>query len=84
MKLTRGERRSLVLYLFVLAGFLPPVIILFNRADVKVFGMPLLLFWVGLMVLLTSVSSFTRKIEPDRLERFERLLAEKDGDNTKT
>ncbi len=55
MKLTRGERRSLVLYLFVLAGFLPPVIILFNRADVKVFGMPLLLFWVGLMVLLTSV-----------------------------
>ncbi len=34
--------------------------------------------------VVVAVSSFTRKIEPDRLERFERLLAEKDGDNTKT
>lgn len=54
MRLTRGERRALICYALVLLGFLPPVTLLVNRVHPRVFGIPFLVFWTGLMVLATS------------------------------
>ena len=56
MKLTRGELGALACYAVVIIGFMPPVVMLANRVEPRVFGMPFLLFWIGLMVLVTSLS----------------------------
>jgi hypothetical protein len=55
MHLTRGERWALLLYAVVIAGFMPPVIVWANSVKARVLGMPFLLAWCALMVLVTAV-----------------------------
>ena len=54
MRLTRGEKRAFWCVVPVFIGFLPPVTSWAASVEWRPFGLPFLLFWSGLMVLMTS------------------------------
>ena len=54
MKLTRGEKRAFWCVVPVFVGFLPPVTTWAAGVEIRVLGLPFLLFWNALMVVLTS------------------------------
>jgi hypothetical protein len=55
MRLTRGERLALLCFLPVVVGFLPPVTGWAAAVEVRVLGLPFLVFWSSLMVVATVV-----------------------------
>jgi len=69
MRLTRGERRCLVLIALVFAGFLPPVTWWANGVQSRVLGLPFLLFWTALMVLVTAALMGLANVIKDRSDR---------------
>ena len=54
MRLTRGEKRAFWCVVPVFVGFLPPVTGWAASVETRVLGLPFLLFWSALMVVLTS------------------------------
>jgi hypothetical protein len=69
MRLTRGERWALACYSIVIVGFMPPVIVWANSVEARVLGLPFLLFWAALMVLVTAVMMTLAYWVKDRLDR---------------
>jgi hypothetical protein len=69
MKLSRGERRAAWLYALVVAGVMPPAIVWANRVEPWVLGLPFLMFWVGLMTVLTTVLMSLAFVVKDRSDR---------------
>ena len=66
---TRGEWRALACWLVVLVGFMPPVIVWVARVEWTVLGMPFLLFWIAMMVLVTAASMTLAGVIKDRSDR---------------
>ena len=69
MKLSRGERWALLCYAVVLVGFMPPVIVWANGVEGRVLGMPFLLFWAALMVLVTAAMMSLAFVIKNRIDR---------------
>ena len=55
MRLTRGEKLALLCLLPIVIGFLPPVTGWAASVEVRVLGLPFLLFWNALMVAATAL-----------------------------
>ena len=72
MKLTRGERRALWCLVPVIVSFLPPVTTWAAGVGARPFGLPFLVFWNTLSVVLTSfwmTLALRIKTRTDRTDR---------------
>jgi len=54
MRLTRGERIALLFFAPIMVGFLPPVTGWAAGVESRVLGLPFLIFWSALMVVVTA------------------------------
>lgn len=68
MRFSRGERWALACYAVVVAGFMPPVMLWVQGVQAKVLGMPFLLLWAGIMVLVTAVAMTAALAIKDRVD----------------
>jgi len=69
MRLTRGEWFALFLFIPVVIGFLPPVTVWAAAQTIRPLGLPFLLFWNGLMVVMTAVVMSIAFVVKDRVDR---------------
>ncbi len=69
MFLTRGEKVALWCFIPIVVGFLPPVTGWAAGIDARVLGLPFLLFWNGLMVLMASLLMSLAVVVKNRVDR---------------
>ena len=69
MKLTRGERLALLCFLPLVVGFLPPVTGWAAGIEIRVLGLPFLLFWNSFMVAATAVLMSLAFVVKNRVDR---------------
>jgi len=69
MRLTRGECFALLCFLPVVIGLLPPVTAWAAAVEGRVLGLPFLLFWNSLMIVMTAVLMSLALVVKDRVDR---------------
>ena len=69
MRLTRGECFALLSFLPVVIGLLPPVTAWASGVEGRVLGLPFLLFWNSLMIVMTAVLMSLALVVKDRVDR---------------
>jgi hypothetical protein len=69
VRLTRGEKLALPLLLPIVIGFLPPVTGWAAAVEGRVFGLPFLLFWNAMMVVVTGLLMSLALVVKNRVDR---------------
>ncbi len=69
MHLTQGEKIALLFFLPIVIGFLPPVTAWAATVEGRILGLPFLLFWNAMMVVVTGLLMSLALVIKNRVDR---------------